>query len=145
MSPHVYRIGVLVAVAPTPAILRRHEAFRRALRDLGYVEGQNLAIEHRSAEGRFARLPVLTGELVRLHVDVFVASGSEVVAAVQQATRSSAGLSRVWRSRVGTSRACRQRASTSSRNSWSCSGKPCPSCRGWPSSGFRLSPRTRPS
>jgi putative tryptophan/tyrosine transport system substrate-binding protein len=86
MPPHVYRIGVLSATAPTPALLRRHEAFLQALRDLGYVEGQNIAIENRYAEGRFARLPDLAVELVRLNVDVFVASGSEVVAAVKHAT-----------------------------------------------------------
>jgi putative ABC transport system substrate-binding protein len=86
--PHVYRIGVLSATAPTPALLRRHEAFRQALRDLGYVEGQNLVIEHRYAEGSFARLPDLAAELVHLNVDVFVASGSEGVAAIQQATQT---------------------------------------------------------
>jgi putative tryptophan/tyrosine transport system substrate-binding protein len=88
MPPHVYRIGVLSATAPTPAALRRHEAFRQALRDLGYVDGQNIAIERRHAEGRFARLPDFAVELVGLHVDVFVASGSESVAAVQHTTKT---------------------------------------------------------
>jgi putative tryptophan/tyrosine transport system substrate-binding protein len=156
-APYVYRIGVLSATAPTPALLRRHEAFRRGLRDLGYMEGQNIALERRYAEGRFARLPNLAVELVRLNVDVFVASGSEAVAAVKHATQTipsvmthvgalySAGLSRIWRSQVGTSQACRRRVTTLSGNSWSCSGKPCPSCRAWPSSGIRPSPHTRPS
>jgi putative tryptophan/tyrosine transport system substrate-binding protein len=87
-TPSVYRIGVLSASAPTPALLQRHEAFRQALRALGYVEGQNLALEPRYAEGTFARLPDLAGELVRVPVDVVVASGSEAVAAVQQATQT---------------------------------------------------------
>jgi len=54
------------------------EAFRHGLRDLGYVEGQNLVIEFRSAEGHVERLPALVAELVQRHVDVLVAGGPEV-------------------------------------------------------------------
>jgi putative ABC transport system substrate-binding protein len=61
------------------------EAFRQGLRDLGYVEGQNLVIESRYAEGREERLPDLAAELVRLKVDVIVAGGPAIRAA-QHAT-----------------------------------------------------------
>ena len=50
-----------------------HEAFRQGPRDLGYVEGRNLVIEYRDAEGKFERLPDLAAELVALKVDVIVA------------------------------------------------------------------------
>jgi putative tryptophan/tyrosine transport system substrate-binding protein len=56
--------------AATPVNL---EAFRQGLRELGYVEGKNIVIEYRFAEGRFERLPVLAEELVRLKVDIIVA------------------------------------------------------------------------
>ena len=62
------------------------EAFRSGLRDLGYVEGTNLAIEYRWAEGKFDRLPGLAAGLIRLPVDVIVAVGDPVIAAVKQAT-----------------------------------------------------------
>ena len=62
------------------------EAFRRGLRDLGWVDGQNIRIEVRSAEGNYARLPQLASELVRLKVDVIVASSTPVALAAKQAT-----------------------------------------------------------
>ena len=52
------------------------EAFRQGLRDLGYVEGQNIAIEYRSSEGNIDRLPALAAELVGLKVDIIFAAGS---------------------------------------------------------------------
>jgi putative ABC transport system substrate-binding protein len=60
--------------------------FRRAMRDLGYAEGQNLVIEFASAAGRSDRLPGLAAELVKLRVDVIVASGSEATLAARKAT-----------------------------------------------------------
>ena len=72
----VFRVGVLLPISPgnrTPAF----QAFKQRLQELGYVEGQNLAFEVRAAEGKFARLPSLAAELVRLHVDVIVATTSE--------------------------------------------------------------------
>ena len=66
------------------------EAFRQGLRDLGYVEGRNLVIEYRDAEGKVERLPALAAELVALKVDVIVtAAGSTSAAlAAKQATRT---------------------------------------------------------
>jgi putative ABC transport system substrate-binding protein len=70
----VFRVGVLLPLSfGRPA----HQAFKQRLQELGYIEGQNLALEVRAAEGKFERLPGLAAELVRLHVDVIVASGPE--------------------------------------------------------------------
>jgi ABC-type uncharacterized transport system substrate-binding protein len=87
-APKVYRIGRLIAgpltLAPNPSL----EAFRQGLRELGYVEGQNLVIESYYAEGSAERLRALATELVRLHVDLIVAGGSASIRAAQQATRT---------------------------------------------------------
>jgi putative ABC transport system substrate-binding protein len=64
------------------------EAFRQGLRDLGYVEGHNILIEYRSAEGHLERLPALAGELVRLKVDVLVSEGTPPSVAAKDATRT---------------------------------------------------------
>ncbi len=80
-SPH--RIGFLVV---TPS--KSHAAFRRGLRELGYVEGRNLVIEYRSADGRIGRLPTLAAELVALDVDVIVTHSTPGVRAVKKATRT---------------------------------------------------------
>jgi putative ABC transport system substrate-binding protein len=65
----------------------RHEAFLQGLRDLGYVEGRNLVIEYRDAEGKSDRLPALAAELVALKVDVIVAGGgAQAALAAKQAT-----------------------------------------------------------
>ncbi|TMH53998.1 MAG: ABC transporter substrate-binding protein [Betaproteobacteria bacterium] len=65
-----------------------HEAFLQGLRDLGYVEGRNLVIEYRDAEGKVERLPALAAELVALKVDVIVASGTLAALAAKQTTRT---------------------------------------------------------
>jgi len=70
----VPRIGYLTG-SSLPAISQRTEAFRQGLRELGYVEGKNIVIEWRGAEGKFDRLPALAAELVRLNVDVIVTGG----------------------------------------------------------------------
>src|SRR2546425_11477483 len=67
------RVGHLFVI-PSSATAHLREAFRQGLRELGYVEGQNLIIEFRSADGRAERLPELATELVRLRVDVIVAA-----------------------------------------------------------------------
>ncbi len=54
----------------------RNEAFRQGLRELGYVEGKNIVIEWRFAEGKLDRVPALAAELVRLKVDVIVTGGT---------------------------------------------------------------------
>ena len=65
------------------------EGFRRGLRDLGYVEGRNLVIEYRGAEGKPERFPALAAELVALKVDVIVTAGGTLAAlAAKQATRT---------------------------------------------------------
>jgi putative ABC transport system substrate-binding protein len=82
----VPRIGWLpVNLAAGPVNL---EPFRQALRDLGYVEGRNLVIETRDAEGRLERLPALAAELVALKVDVIVAPGTPQALAAKNATRT---------------------------------------------------------
>ncbi|MGB7950256.1 MAG: ABC transporter substrate-binding protein [Candidatus Binatia bacterium] len=69
-----FRIGYLSPLSP-PSESTRSEAIRLALRDLGYIEGQNIAIEYRYAEGKIDRLTEVAAELVRLKVDVIVVSG----------------------------------------------------------------------
>jgi putative ABC transport system substrate-binding protein len=77
----IARIGVVTSVAGDAFV----EAFRQGLRELGYVEGQNISIEYRSSEGRSDRLPALFADLVRHNVDVIVAASNAAVAA-QRAT-----------------------------------------------------------
>ena len=83
----VHRIGRLLSGSSSSD---RHlvEAFRQGLRDLGYVEGQNLVVEYRYAEGSQERLPALAAELVQLQVEVIVAGGSTTIRAAQHATRT---------------------------------------------------------
>jgi putative ABC transport system substrate-binding protein len=74
--------------APLPEFAPHLEAFRQSLRELGYVEGQNLVIEYRYAEGNEEQLRALAAELVRLQVDVIVAEGAPGIRAAQHATRT---------------------------------------------------------
>jgi putative ABC transport system substrate-binding protein len=83
----VPRIGFLVATSLS-ALAARTEAFRQGLRELGYVEGKNIIIEHRYAEGKLDRLPALAAELVRLKVYVIVASCPIPTRAVKEATNT---------------------------------------------------------
>src|SRR5262252_2208990 len=71
-----FRVGVLLPASPGLPV---HQAFQQRLQELGYVEGQNLVLDIRAAEGQFERLPGLAAELVRLNVDVIVASGPEAL------------------------------------------------------------------
>jgi putative tryptophan/tyrosine transport system substrate-binding protein len=64
------------------------EAFRQRLRELGYVDGQNIVIEWRFAKGKADRLPELAAELVRLKVDVIIASATQAIQAAKQATKT---------------------------------------------------------
>jgi putative tryptophan/tyrosine transport system substrate-binding protein len=79
------RIGYLTG-ASFSGQLARTDAFRQGLRELGYVEGKNIAIEWRYAEGKLDRLPALAAELVRLKVDVIVTGGSTITRAAKEAT-----------------------------------------------------------
>jgi putative ABC transport system substrate-binding protein len=79
-------IGVLVAGSPDPQPFWR--IFREALRDLGYVEGQNIRFEFRSAEGDRSRLNELAADLVRLNVDIIVTWQTPTTTAAKQATHN---------------------------------------------------------
>src|SRR2546425_3432587 len=81
----VPRIGFLSAISPS-AVAARIEAFRQGLRELGYVEGKNIVIEYRYAEGKPDRLSALAAELVRLKVDVIVTGGPAVNRPAKEAT-----------------------------------------------------------
>jgi putative ABC transport system substrate-binding protein len=84
-SGRVWRIGFL-GLPTASSAAARVEAFRRGLRDLGYVEGRNLAIEFRWAEGHADRLLVLATQLVKLKVDMIVTQGTEATIAAHRAT-----------------------------------------------------------
>jgi len=81
----VWRIGFLGATSAS-GYARQVEALRAGLRDLGYVEGKNIVIEYRWAEGNFERLPQLAAELVRLKVDIIVAHGTPGILAAKSVT-----------------------------------------------------------
>src|SRR5499425_1887164 len=81
----VPRIGYLTADSLS-ASSTRTEAFRQGLRELGYIEGKNIVVEWRSADGKLDRLPTLAAELVRLKVDVIVTGGSGSTRAANEAT-----------------------------------------------------------
>src|SRR5438132_4364234 len=83
----VPRIGFLSLTSPSdrPPLL---DAFRQGLRELGWVEGQNIVIDYRYAEGRVGRLPDLAAELVRLKVDLIVSFGTQGVTAAKNATET---------------------------------------------------------
>src|SRR6266705_6719899 len=82
----VARIGWLATTAA--GNLRAPEAFLQGLRDLGYVEGRNLVIEYRDAEGKPERFPALAAELVALKVDVIVTGATPPTLAAKQATKT---------------------------------------------------------
>ena len=81
----IAKIGVLVSSSQA-VNAPRDEALRQGLRGLGYVEGQNITMEYRYAEGKIDRLPVLARELVEHNVDVIVVGGTGVAVAAKNAT-----------------------------------------------------------
>jgi putative tryptophan/tyrosine transport system substrate-binding protein len=84
----IYRIGYLSSTDPT-IDSPRSEGIRLALRELGYIEGQNIAIEYRYAEGKTGRQPELAAELVRLKVDIIVVlGGTQPIRAAKNATKT---------------------------------------------------------
>jgi putative ABC transport system substrate-binding protein len=83
----VPRIGYLSSFPANDSA--RAEAVRLALRELGYIEGQNIAIEYRYAEGKIDRYPEFAAELVRLKVDIIVTAGADpVIRAAKNATKT---------------------------------------------------------
>ena len=81
----IARIGYL-ATTSLSAISARFEAFRQGLRELGYVEGKNIVIEVRYAEGKLDRLRELAAELVRLKVDIIISGGPAVTRAAKESS-----------------------------------------------------------
>jgi putative tryptophan/tyrosine transport system substrate-binding protein len=86
-SKKVPRIGYLSNNDPATESARS-EAFRAGLRELGYIEGQSIAIEYRYTEGKVDRLPDLAAELVRLKVDIIVVGGNSPIRAAKNATET---------------------------------------------------------
>jgi putative ABC transport system substrate-binding protein len=85
-SARVATIGYLSIAGGAPGGAPLAESFRQGLQDLGYVEGKNIAIEYRSAEGKPERLPALAAELVQLPVDLIFAQSGQVAEAVKDTT-----------------------------------------------------------
>ena len=83
----VPRIGYLTAVSLS-AFAARTEAFRQGLRELGYIEGKNILIEYRYADGKTDRVPALADELVRIKVDIIVTGGAPATLSAKDATRA---------------------------------------------------------
>ena len=82
----ILRIGYLSSGSSAARHSPRAEAFRQGLRELGYVEGQNIALEYRNAEGKLDRIPDLAAELVRMKVDVILTGGNSAIRAAKKAT-----------------------------------------------------------
>jgi putative tryptophan/tyrosine transport system substrate-binding protein len=80
------RIGFLVPGSAT-SFAGRIEAFRRGLRDLGHIEGRDITIEYRYADGKLERLPNFAAELIRLNSDLIVVAGTDTTAAAKNATK----------------------------------------------------------
>jgi putative ABC transport system substrate-binding protein len=81
----VYRIGFLGGASQS-GYVAQIKALRLGLQDRGYVEGRNITIEYRWAEGKYDRLPALAAELVRLNVDIIITQGTPAALAAKQAT-----------------------------------------------------------
>src|SRR5919199_2175752 len=86
--PKVYRVGLLGLNAADPAEARWWQAFRLGMRERGWIEGENILLEYRWADGDAARLPALAADLVRLPVDLIVARSSIFVQPAKEATSS---------------------------------------------------------
>jgi putative ABC transport system substrate-binding protein len=84
----LYRVGVLGVKASDPVQARWSQTFRLGLRERGWIEGENIVLEHRWTEGNSARLPELVAEFVQLKVDVILAPSSTFVQAAKEATSS---------------------------------------------------------
>jgi putative ABC transport system substrate-binding protein len=88
-AEEVPRVGYINPGFPSdPVRIRRLEAFRQGLRELGYAEGRNIVLEPRWAEGKYDRYPAIAGDLVRLKVHVIVTIGGAATKAAKQVTRT---------------------------------------------------------
>jgi putative tryptophan/tyrosine transport system substrate-binding protein len=85
---NVPRIGYLSPGSASPGPLNYYDEFRRELCELGYVDGRNIVIDYRFADGKFDRLPQLAAELVQLNVDVIVSVVTQASLAAKNATRT---------------------------------------------------------
>ncbi len=113
------------------------KAFRQALRNLGWIEGQNIAIEYRWAGRKRGRYPALAEELVRLKVDLIVTTGRTATQAAKNATKTipivmavgadavETGSLPALPGRAGTSRGCPKGSQSYIQNCWKCSMRPC--------------------
>jgi putative ABC transport system substrate-binding protein len=81
----MHRIGVLGATSPA-TIAARLNAFRQGLRELGYIDGKNIVVEYRYADGKLNRVPALAAEMVRLNVEVILTGGSAATRPAKEAT-----------------------------------------------------------
>jgi ABC transporter substrate binding protein len=129
-------IGYLSGGAPGP-FATNLAAFREGLKDAGYIEGQNVKIEYRWAEGQYDRLPALAAELVGRRVDLIAASGATLLHTRRKALpprHRSSSLAATTRSRPASSPVSRARAETSrvSLSLWSsCIPSGSSSCLSW--------------
>src|SRR5262249_15780470 len=80
----VPRIGYVIGSGPGPLV----DAFRQGLRDFGYIEGKNILVEYRYAEGKTDRIASLVAELVQLPVDVLVSTTGRAILAAKQMTKT---------------------------------------------------------
>src|SRR5262249_29861977 len=96
----VPRIGFLAALSPS-AISARVEAFKQGLAELGYVDGKNIVIEYRWANGKFEQVPALAAEMVNLKPEVIVTAGPTDTRAAKQATSTIPIVMAVDNDRVG--------------------------------------------
>ena len=88
MQKDTPRIGFIVSTGPSTAPSPLLEAFRRGLRDLGYNEGKNIAIEVRYAEGKLERMPILVNDLIQQKVDFIFAANNVAIRAAKAATKT---------------------------------------------------------
>jgi ABC-type uncharacterized transport system substrate-binding protein len=87
-APRLPRIGTLSAYSPSQLDWRQRAPFWVAMRELGWIEGQNFMVERRWAEGRLDRLPALAAELVQLKVDLILAGAGAEISAAKRATKT---------------------------------------------------------
>jgi putative ABC transport system substrate-binding protein len=86
-AENISRVGVLVSATPTAAA-RRVKAFQLGLRELGYIEGKNIVLEYRYAEGRPEVLPERVNDLIRIRADIIVTDTSNAIQAAKNATKT---------------------------------------------------------